>query len=122
MVKSDSNTMNVVSDVMAVSGKLGIGAVLVALGVGGLAYTMPMVANSVALDPSDPSIFNKTAKPVLPSEMVPYVGVEAVSAASLAVGIALSSLGLQDTYKPRQQSSKTAPEKAAGSFGEAEAA
>lgn len=121
MVKSYSNTMNAVSDAMTVSGKLGIGAVLVALGIGGLVYLMPMVAKSVALEPNDPSIFNKTAKPVLPSEMVPYVGLEAVSAASLAVGIALSSMGLQDTYKPPQQSSKTAPEKAARSFGEAEA-
>ena len=107
---------------MAVSGKVGIGAVLVALGIGGLVYAMPIVAKSVALAPNDPSIFNKTANPVLPAEMVPYVGLEAVSAASLAVGIALSSMGLQDTYKPRQQISSTTPEKAARSFGEAEAA
>ncbi|AIF85035.1 hypothetical protein NTE_03000 [Candidatus Nitrososphaera evergladensis SR1] len=99
MVKSCSNTISS-HDVAMVSGKLGIGAILVVLGIGGMAYAMPIESNSMVLDGNSPVIYQKAPHPPLPSSMVPYVGIVAASAASLALGIAFLAVGQTEVYKP----------------------
>ncbi|AIC16858.1 hypothetical protein [Nitrososphaera viennensis] len=84
-----------------VSGKLGIGAILVVIGIGGIAYAMPIEANSMVVDGNSPVIYGKAPHSPLPSSMVPYVGIVAASAASLVIGITFLSVGHMEVFKPK---------------------
>lgn len=90
-----------------VSGKMGIGAILVALGVGGMAYAMPIESNSMVVDNNSPVIYNKVAPPTLPSSAMPYLGIVGASAAAFGLGIALMAVGQTEVFVPKIKKTKT---------------
>ncbi|HVX01551.1 MAG TPA: hypothetical protein VHA09_00195 [Nitrososphaera sp.] len=102
-----------------VSGKMGIGAILVALGVGGMAYAMPIESNSMVVDNNSPVIYNKVAPPSLPSSMVPYLGIVGASVASFGLGIALMAVGQTEVFGPKIKKTTSASPYAARKSDEA---
>ncbi|MEO9363151.1 MAG: hypothetical protein ABI348_04545 [Nitrososphaera sp.] len=82
------------------SGKLGIGAMLVVLGVAGMVYALPIESNSMVVNGDSPVIYEKAPHPPLPSSMVPYLWIVAASAASFVLGIAFLAMGQTEVYKP----------------------
>jgi hypothetical protein len=88
-----------------VSAKIGIGAILVVLGIGGMAYAMPIESNSLVVDKNSPVIYNKEADSGLQSTMMPYIWMVIASSASFVLGIAFLSIGQTETLKPVQTTS-----------------
>jgi hypothetical protein len=88
------------NDAAMASGKLGIGAMLVVLGVAGMAYAMPIESNSLAVGGNSPMIYDKVTHPPPSSSMVPYLGIVAASAASFVLGIAFLTVGQMGFFKP----------------------
>lgn len=86
---------------MAASGKSGIGAILVVLGIGGMAYAMPIESNSAVVDSKSPVIYGKGTNSPLPSSVMPYLGIVAASAASFVLGIVFLAMGQRkEVHRP----------------------
>lgn len=92
-----------------VSGKMGIGAVLVALGIGGIVYAMPIESSSMIVSNNSPVIYDKVAPPALPPSMVPYLGIVAASVVSLVIGIALMAVGETEVFKEKKTTTRKMP-------------
>lgn len=91
---------------MPTSNKIGIGAVLIAVGLAGMIYTMPVVASGAA---ADELVVQESSVPKLPDSLLSYVGIEIASFGTLALGIVTVAIGHYDTFnqtieKPKEES------------------
>lgn len=80
---------------MRISAKLGIGVALVAAGLAGLVYTMPIISNELS---SEGPVYREADVPAYSSSMTPFIAVEITSAAVLTGGIVLCALGYTDRF------------------------
>lgn len=79
---------------MSIARKLVIGATLAAMGLAGLAYTMPLISNEVA---SEKPVYKEDDVPEYPRSLQPYTAMEVFSAAVMTGGIVLCAVGLSET-------------------------
>src|SRR5262245_42553913 len=78
---------------MSVPAKLGMGIALIAAGLAGLAYTMPLISNETS---SREPIYREADVPSYPSSLVPYTAVEIASAAVMTGGMVLCAIGYSE--------------------------
>jgi hypothetical protein len=94
---------------MSVPAKLGMGAALVAVGLAGLVYTMPIISDDLS---SKKPVYREADVPAYSSSLVPYTAVEIASAAVMTGGIVLCAMGYTErfadsTFSPHTDTSKT---------------
>jgi hypothetical protein len=77
-----------------------IGSILIAAGVAGLVYSMPIVSNAIALkSKTEPAALGKAPIPVLSSSDTAIFGVEIASIPALIAGISFMAIGQSKVYK-----------------------
>ena len=71
-----------------------IGAILIAAGVAGLVYSLPIVSNAISLkSKAEPAALGKAPIPTLPSNDTPVLGIELASIPALIAGVIFMALG-----------------------------
>ena len=85
---------------MAISSKLGIGAVLVAIGLAGLVYSLPVVSNAAA---SKATVYQESDVPKFQNAYTIYIPIVIASVGVLTGGIALMAIGLSDTFERKSE-------------------
>ena len=85
---------------MAIASKLGIGAVLVAIGLAGLVYSLPVVSNAAA---SKATVYQESDVPKFQNAYTIYIPIVIASVGVLTGGIALMAIGLSDTFERKSE-------------------
>jgi hypothetical protein len=85
---------------MAISSKLAIGAVLVAIGLAGLVYSLPVVSNAAA---SKATVYQESDVPKFQNAYTMYIPIVIASVGVLTGGIALMAIGLTDTFERKNE-------------------
>lgn len=80
---------------MTIPAKLGIGAVLAAVGLAGLVYTMPVISGGLS---SKGLVFKEADVPAYQSSVTPYIAIEIASAAVMTGGIVLCTWGYPERF------------------------
>jgi Na+/pantothenate symporter len=76
------------------SRNLVIGAILVIVAIGGLAYSMPIVTNAISLKSNaEPAALGKAPIPTLPNNDLAILAIEIASIPALIAGIFLMAVG-----------------------------
>jgi hypothetical protein len=83
------------------------GIILVAAGIAGLVYSMPIVSDAMSLKSrTEPAALGKAPLPSLPSYDSAILGVEIASIPALIAGIVLMALGQSKAYEADKTSTE----------------
>jgi hypothetical protein len=80
--------------------RIGIGAIITAVGLARLFYTMPITSNAAA---SKGPVFSEEEVPKYPDAMKAFIPIEMGAAVALIAGISVMSVGLADAHHRPQK-------------------